>query len=413
MSCGGGSCNTSEGFKGETSEHPCYSSGAHEFARMHIPVAPRCNISCNYCNRKFDCVNESRPGVTSEVLSPEEAFEKFLDVKEKMPNLRVVGIAGPGDALANIDNTRKSIKLIQSEDDKVIICLSTNGLLIPEYFNRIMKLGIKHVTITINTIRPEVGAKIYRYVYFEGRRYYGEEGASILIKNQLQGLKMLADAGVLCKVNIVMIKGVNDEYIEETVKHVKELGAVMTNIMPLIPAEGSKFQDKPLVSNHELTAMRKKCGEHLRQMYHCQQCRADAIGKLTEDRSIEFRKEKILVNEEEKVEDKKIRLAVSSTTGTIIDQHFGHSKEFYIYEYTENKVKFLESRKVEKYCNGPECETENKIEKIIGVLNDCQMVLSMRIGYEPKKKLMSNNIIPIETYDIVENGILEAVKTVI
>ena len=93
MSCGGGSCNTSEGFKGETSEHPCYSSGAHEFARMHIPVAPRCNISCNYCNRKFDCVNESRPGVTSEVLSPEEAFEKFLDVKEKMPNLRVVGIA--------------------------------------------------------------------------------------------------------------------------------------------------------------------------------------------------------------------------------------------------------------------------------------------------------------------------------
>lgn len=412
MSCGGG-CNTKDDFEGETLEHPCYSSGAHEFARMHIPVAPRCNISCNYCNRKFDCVNESRPGVTSEILTPEEAFEKFLDVKEKMPNLRVVGIAGPGDALANIDNTRKSIKLIQSADEKTIICLSTNGLLIPEYFNRIMKLGIKHITITINTIRPEIGAKIYRYVFIDGKRYYGEEGAGILIKNQLAGLKMLADAGVLCKVNIVMIKGVNDEYIEETVKHVKELGAAMTNIMPLIPTEGTKFENMPLVSTHELNAMRVKCGIHLKQMYHCQQCRADAIGKLTEDRSIEFRKEKAEKIDEVKVEEKKIRLAVSTTTGNIIDQHFGHSKEFYIYEYKNNEVKFLESRGVEKYCNGPECDGENKIEKIIGALSDCQMVLSLRIGHEPKKKLLLNNIIPIETYDIVKNGILEAIKNVV
>jgi predicted Fe-Mo cluster-binding NifX family protein len=34
--------------------------------------------------------------------------------------------------------------------------------------------------------------------------------------------------------------------------------------------------------------MRKKCGETMKQMYHCKQCRADAIGALGEDRSIEF-----------------------------------------------------------------------------------------------------------------------------
>ena len=35
--------------------HPCYSlTGSHKFARIHLPVAPRCNIQCNYCNRKFD-----------------------------------------------------------------------------------------------------------------------------------------------------------------------------------------------------------------------------------------------------------------------------------------------------------------------------------------------------------------------
>ncbi len=59
-------------------KHPCYSFDAHQkFARMHLPVVPYCNISCNYCNRKFDCVNESRPGVTSEILTPQAAKKKF------------------------------------------------------------------------------------------------------------------------------------------------------------------------------------------------------------------------------------------------------------------------------------------------------------------------------------------------
>ena len=82
----------------KTKKHPCFSCGsAHKYARMHLPIAPKCNISCNYCLRKYDCVNESRPGVTTEILSPKEAFAKYKIVKAKMPNLTVVGIAGPGD----------------------------------------------------------------------------------------------------------------------------------------------------------------------------------------------------------------------------------------------------------------------------------------------------------------------------
>ena len=55
-----------EELREKTSKHPCYSFDAHhKYARMHLPVAPACNISCNYCNRRYDCINESRPGVTS------------------------------------------------------------------------------------------------------------------------------------------------------------------------------------------------------------------------------------------------------------------------------------------------------------------------------------------------------------
>ncbi len=63
----------------DLTQHPCFNSEArHRTARMHLPVAPKCNIQCNYCNRKFDCVNESRPGVTSAVLTPRQAVN-YLD----------------------------------------------------------------------------------------------------------------------------------------------------------------------------------------------------------------------------------------------------------------------------------------------------------------------------------------------
>ncbi|MGA8348672.1 MAG: nitrogenase molybdenum-iron cofactor biosynthesis protein, partial [Isosphaeraceae bacterium] len=82
----------------DLSKHPCFDSKArHEFARVHLPVAPKCNIQCNYCDRQYDCCNESRPGVTSTVLSPKQALEYYKQVRQRVPDLAVVGIAGPGD----------------------------------------------------------------------------------------------------------------------------------------------------------------------------------------------------------------------------------------------------------------------------------------------------------------------------
>jgi nitrogen fixation protein NifB len=66
--------------------HPCFDKEAHKkFGRVHLPVAPRCNIQCNFCNRKYDCMNESRPGVTSTVLTPQQAIAYLRDVVAKRP----------------------------------------------------------------------------------------------------------------------------------------------------------------------------------------------------------------------------------------------------------------------------------------------------------------------------------------
>ncbi|MGZ3317403.1 MAG: nitrogen fixation protein NifB, partial [Isosphaeraceae bacterium] len=107
----------------DLSKHPCFDSKArHEFARVHLPVAPKCNIQCNYCDRQYDCCNESRPGVTSTVLSPKQALEYYKQVRQRVPDLAVVGIAGPGDPFANASETMETLTLIRQEDPDVLLC---------------------------------------------------------------------------------------------------------------------------------------------------------------------------------------------------------------------------------------------------------------------------------------------------
>lgn len=394
----------------KTKKHPCYSADAHnKYARIHLPVAPNCNVQCNYCNRKFDCVNESRPGVTSEVLTPDLAKEKFFWVKREIDQLTVVGIAGPGDALANWEYTKATIEKIKETNADVTFCLSTNGLMLPEYASEIIALGVHHVTVTVNALDPEIGAKIYKFVSYKGKIYEGSAAAELLLRNQLAGIEYLAQRGVLVKVNIVMIKGINDHHIPEVVKKVKELGAFITNIMPLIPAPGSAFEEFPQTSMKDINDLRNTCQLDIQQMRHCKQCRADAIGLLGEDRSQEFR----MCNRQTpkirtpKVEEKQYKIAVTSKYGKLVDQHFGHAAEFIIYQGDGHDFQVLEKRAVEQYCQGmEECDNdESKREGTILSVQDCDAVLTMRIGYHAKLQLGAKGIYSVEYCDTVENGL--------
>lgn len=399
----------------KTATHPCYNCGAHEYARMHLPIAPKCNISCNYCVRKFDCPNESRPGVSTAILNPQEAYDRYLEVKERVPNLSVIGIAGPGDALANFEETSETLKMIKENDPDITFCLSTNGLMLPQYANELVDLGVSHVTVTINTIDPKIGAKIYKYVDYMGLKYTGETAAAILMANQIAGIKMLTSKGIMCKVNIVMLKGINDHHIPDVVSKAKELGVSITNIMQLIPVEGSVFENLPMVSNKEIMKMRMQCGETLKQMYHCKQCRADAIGTLGDDRSIEFNnsneksKGACAADKHVKIPDKAetIQVAVASKSGIIVDQHFGQVSELYVYEYQQGNSVFKEKRSIKKYCTGnEECEEgEGKLAGIINAISDCNAIIAMRIGEAPRSTLADKGIKVFTTYDSIDESV--------
>ncbi len=457
--CASSSCGSSSGPSDlpadvweKVKNHPCYSEEAHHyFARMHVAVAPACNIQCNYCNRKYDCSNESRPGVVSEKLTPEQAARKVLAVAQEVPQLSVVGIAGPGDSLAaNGTNTFRTFDLISRSAPDLKLCLSTNGLALPDHVGRIKGMNIDHVTITINMVDPEVGERIYPWIFFDHRRWTGRDAARILHERQMQGLEALTSAGILVKVNSVMIPGVNDEHLVEVNRAVRERGAFLHNIMPLIsdPAHGTHFgltgQRGPTAQ--ELKALQDRCEGDLKLMRHCRQCRADAVGLLGEDRGAEFtagKVEALAVSTDDEarrlyrahVEAERagrqsskaaareevagalytgvapILVAVATKGGERINEHFGHATEFQVYEVGPAGARFVGHRRVDTYCEGGAGD-EDALETVLGAIGDCAAVFVAKIGACPREKLAAAGIDPVDrfAFDYIEESALTYFK---
>lgn len=377
-------------------EHPCFCEDAHHtFARMHLPVAPKCNIQCNYCNRRFDCCNESRPGVTSEVLGPTEALNRIAAVKEKIPELRVIGIAGPGDPLAN-EETFETLDLVSEKFPELTLCVSTNGLMLPDHAERLFGLGVRFVTVTMNCIDPEIGSKIYESVIFDGKRHSGVDGATILRDRQLEGIRKCVDLHMIVKVNVVMIPGLNDAHIPELVRKVKSMGVYIVNILPLIPIEGTAFSDLRAPTPQERKDLMDRCSLDSRMMRHCRQCRADAIGLLGNDRSAEFSKIKGCglscdgngpnfvtgdINRDE------TKVAVASTDGKTVDSGFGNCPTFRIYATDGSTCRFLKTVEIESTGTVVGKDHVGHINNIISQLGDCGTVIAEEIGPLPSKLL--------------------------
>jgi len=275
-------------------------------------------------------------------------------------------------------------------------------------------LGVSHVTITINAVDVEIASKIYSHVTMMGMRYSGMAAAAMLVSNQLLGLKLLAARGVTCKVNCVVLQGINDHHIETVVEKVKSLGASITNIMQLIPVKGSAFEHLEMVSAKTIHEIRKRCERILPQMYHCKQCRADAVGLLSEDQSLTFYGKQEVVKEVPR-EKKGLRFAVTTRSGILVDQHFGKVDEFLIYEYHEGQVVYIERRHIDRYCTGGigVCDSqEDKMTKIINVLNDCEGVIAMRIGVAPQRLLEERGIHTYTTYDSIHEAIIKIAREI-
>jgi nitrogen fixation protein NifB len=194
---------------------------------------------------------------------------------EKCAELSVVGVAGPGDTLVG-NNLFEAFKILKVTHPELLRCISTNGLLLYARADELIELGIDTLTVTVNAVEPEILAQIVPAIHYRGVRLTGTEGAAILIENQLKGIRKMAAAGTVIKVNTVLIPEINGEHIPEIARAVGDAGAAMYNIIPLIPQH--RFAELEAPTCAQIDEAREKAGAYVDVFRHCQHCRADAIG---------------------------------------------------------------------------------------------------------------------------------------
>jgi nitrogen fixation protein NifB len=173
-------------------------------------------------------------------------------------------------------------------------------------------------------------------------------------------------------------------------------------------------------------------------MRHCRQCRADAVGLLGQDRGQDFalaRLPETIVYDAAKREAyravvarerddhrqakhaaavalratesaARILVAVATQGGGRVNQHFGHAREFQIYEASSAGVRFIGHRKVDAgYCGGGEAALAGIIQALAGV----EVVLCAKIGECPQEELRAAGIRTSDAfaYEYIEAAIGE------
>jgi len=221
------------------------------------------------------CTGIQHPGWTAKLLSVAEGTDFIQTTVETRQDCNfVVGIAGPGDALAN-EQTYQTLAWIHKHYPRIITCLCTNGLLLEDSLRDIINAGVKALTVTVNASDSQIGKHICSWVKYRETVHRGEEAAALLIAKQFSGIRKAVDAGFSLKVNTVLIPGVNDGHMVELAMRLGETGAALMNIIPLIPS--GKMKEKRAPTCDELRETRRECEEFIPQFYKCEQCRADVV----------------------------------------------------------------------------------------------------------------------------------------
>jgi hypothetical protein len=92
----------------------------------------------------------------------------------------------------------------------------------------------------------------------------------------------------------------------------------------------------------------------------------------------------------------KTRIAVVSTDGRTVDEHFGRADHFLIYDVDDQMV-LVEKRKTETLSDGDPNHLfdTDKFGRISALLKDCCKVYATKIGDIPATKLKALDIEPV------------------
>jgi predicted Fe-Mo cluster-binding NifX family protein len=99
----------------------------------------------------------------------------------------------------------------------------------------------------------------------------------------------------------------------------------------------------------------------------------------------------------------KLRVAVSSETGRLVDSHFGKANTFMIYEVSDAEIKHIEDREIDE-----EWEMGGGAPKSAGrvkAISDCDAVVTSRIGVHAQDSLKEHGVLGVEYPYQIDKGL--------
>src|SRR5438270_10448703 len=183
--------------------NPVLDTYARPLRSLRISVTDRCNLRCEYCMPQEDYVWLER----SEVLSFEEIStlaQVFASVG--VQKLRLTG----GEPLLRRDLDRL-VALLAHVPGIRDLALTTNGLKLAQHAETLRSAGLRRVTISLDTLRPE------RFTALTRRTGHNRV---------LEGVKAAQAAGFeKIKLNAVIMRGFNDDELADLIEFGREHSA--------------------------------------------------------------------------------------------------------------------------------------------------------------------------------------------
>ncbi|MFR3922967.1 MAG: nitrogen fixation protein NifB [Dysosmobacter welbionis] len=200
---------------------------------------------------------------------PEAALDRVERALRLDSRLRVAGVAGPGEPLAN-PATLETLRLIHARFPRLLLCLSTNGLVLSDALPELLDCGVSTLTVTVNTRSVVCAGHLP-----DGGRQRGCRS---------HGSLSLRSAGGRGQGRRSRTYGENQHRrhprrrtgeIEGIACWAARAGAAVMNLMPLIPRPiFGAVSPQPGAPG----GAARRARVHIPQFTHCRQCRADAVG---------------------------------------------------------------------------------------------------------------------------------------
>jgi predicted Fe-Mo cluster-binding NifX family protein len=104
------------------------------------------------------------------------------------------------------------------------------------------------------------------------------------------------------------------------------------------------------------------------------------------------------------------KIAIASSDGKVINQHFGKATQFLIFDVDDNKdYKFNELLEVTPFCSDGEHE-DDRLNKAIERLSGCRAVLVSQIGMVAAATLKVKGIDSFDIHGLIESSLEKLIK---